>query len=207
MRLEKFSNAIRALPDNRVTGNQFFLIESNYSITIRIITMKNKILALGCMAALLAFSSDAYAAAEGTATATIGNSVSVAKTATGSSTGGDLAFGYVIPSTTTAGSVTIDPDGTPHYTTVTGTSTLPRGAARFEVTGVAGLTYSVTVSGSTTITNGTETMTVNNFTKSALPEVGLDGKAIFTVGGKLTVAASQANGSYTGTFDVSATYN
>ncbi len=207
MRLEKFSDAIRALPVIQFTDNQFFLIESNYSITIRIITMKNKILALGCMAALLAFSSDAFAAAEGTATATIGNSVSVAKTATGSTTGGNLAFGYIIPSTTTAGSVTISPAGAPSYVTVTGTSALDRGAARFEVTGVAGLTYSVSISNSTTITNGSKTMTVNSFVPSALPVIGGDGKAVFTVGGTLLVGIAQENGEYTGTFDVSATYN
>ncbi len=38
--------------------------------------MKKKILALGCMAALLAFSSDAFAVT-GTATATIGTAISI----------------------------------------------------------------------------------------------------------------------------------
>lgn len=169
--------------------------------------MKKRILALGCMAALLAFGSEAFAAAEGTATATIGNSVSVAKLPTGSATGGDLAFGYVIPSSSTPGTVTITAAGVPSYSVVSGTAALPRGAAQFEVTGVAGLSYSVVISASTTITNGTETMTVNNFQKSATPALGVDGKSVFTVGGTLLVAAGQANGSYTGTFDVTTTYN
>jgi hypothetical protein len=55
---------------------------------------------------------------------------------------------------------------------------------------------------------GTETMTLSNFTLE-----GLDKRAVaarvafdFRVGGTLSVAANQADGTYVGTFDVSIQY-
>jgi hypothetical protein len=167
--------------------------------------MKKRILALACTAALLAFGSEAFAAAEGTATARIGSALSVSKLATGSATGGDLAFGYIIPNALTAGTVKVNNNGNPTYTGVTGTSFLPVGAAQFQVTGYAGASYNVTLSNSATITSGSNTMTVGSFTKN---ETGVltGGSEIFNVGGTLTVGAGQAPGEYTGPFDVTVAY-
>lgn len=176
--------------------------------------MKKKILLLAGMAAMLAFGSDAFAAAEGTATATIGGAIAITQIPAGSGVtgvgpGGNLAFGYIIPSGS-AGTVVISTTGSPTYTNVTGTGALTRGAAQFQAEGVANATYTVAVSSSAAISDGAlpvaHTMTVDNFTKSAISPLGADGKATFTVGGTLNVAASQAAGSYTGTFDVTATY-
>ncbi len=174
--------------------------------------MKQRILALGCMAALLCFASNAYAAGNGTATATIATSISVAKLATGSSTGGELAFGNLIPSAS-AGTVVI------HYSTgvrtfptsaVTGTSLLPYGNAQFQVTGDAGATYTVTLPAvESTLTNSnSDTMTVDTFTKDLSGTGTLTGgTSTFHVGGTLHVGANQASGTYTGTFNVTAAYN
>jgi hypothetical protein len=167
--------------------------------------MKKRILALGCMAALLAFGSEAFAADEGRATATIGSALSVSKYATGSDTDGDLAFGYIIPNASSPGTVKVSNNGNPTYTGVTGTSFLPIGSAQFRVTGYVGASYNVTLSNTATITSGTNSMTIGSFTKN---ETGVltDGSEIFNVGGTLTVAAAQPTGEYLGTFNVTVAY-
>ncbi len=176
--------------------------------------MKKKILALGCMAALLAFGSEAQAAdnINGTATATIQNAVSIANN-TSATGGGVLAFGTIVAGTQ-AGSVDVSTTGTPSYHTVIGASGATTSAAAFTVTGGAGNTFTVTLPSSATLTHSTlmsKTMTVNSFVSSAAGvgggTIGADGTVGFTVGGTLTVAANQTNGSYTGTFNVSVAYN
>ncbi len=169
--------------------------------------MKKKILALGCMAALLAFSSDAFAAL-GTATATIGTAISITQDAGGTNSG-NLAFGHIIPGT--GGTVTIAPDGTPTFSgNVTLTTQLTKSAAQFAVTGDAGKTYSVTLplDNIVTITSGGNTMHVDSFTKSLAGAGTLDanGAQTFKVGGTLTVGSGQPTGVYTGTFTVTAAY-
>jgi hypothetical protein len=174
--------------------------------------MKKRILTLACTAALLAFGSDAFAVDNGTATATIAGSISVGKEATGSSTGGDLAFGNIIPAAT-AGTVIIHyASGARSFTTVTGTNLLPFGNAQFKVTGDAGAAYTVTLpSSAITLSNGTagatNEMTVDTFTKDVTIGTLTGGISTFHVGGTLHVGANQNSGSYTGTFNVTAAYN
>ena len=174
--------------------------------------MKKRILALACTAVLLGFGSNAYAADNGRATATIAGSISVAKEGTGSTTGGDLAFGNLIPSGT-AGTVVIHySSGVRSFPTsaVTGTSLLPYGNAQFKVTGDAGATYTValpTDSILTSTTNAADTMTVDTFTKDVTTGTLTGGTSTFHVGGTLHVGANQPSGSYVGTFNVTAAYN
>ena len=83
-------------------------------------------------------------------------------------------------------------------------------AASFTVTGLAGLTYSITIPTTLTITDGTNNMTVNNFTSSPTPTGTLTGGSeTLTVGATLQVGANQVAGVYTTTtpFDVTVNYN
>ncbi|NTW63472.1 MAG: DUF4402 domain-containing protein [Chlorobiaceae bacterium] len=174
--------------------------------------MKKKILALSCLAALFAFGSDAQAIVvgdNGTATATIAGAISVAKYETGSTTGGDLAFGNIIAGPS-AGTVTINPfgSGARSFTTVTGTNLLPFGPAQFKVTGDANANYTVSLpSSDITIYSGTNTMTVDAFTKTVTTGTLTGGSDVFRVGGTLHVGANQPSGTYSGTFNVTAAYN
>lgn len=105
--------------------------------------MKKKILLLAGIAAMFASGSNAYAA-EGSATATIGTAIGISQDAVTpfSPTGGDLAFGHIIPST--GGTVTITPAGVVTNTgALTLTTQLTKGPAQFKVTGDAGKTYNV----------------------------------------------------------------
>jgi len=87
-------------------------------------------------------------------------------------------------------------------------------AASFTVTGLADATYSITLpSGSTTISNGTDNMTVDTWTSDPTTATGgtLDptGNQTLNVGATLTVPASSSSGVYTsGTpFEVTVNYN
>ena len=170
--------------------------------------MKKGILALGCMAALVAISSDAFAV-NGTATATIGTAISITQdtsVGSGSTTGGDLAFGHIIPNG--GGSITITPAGVITPTGIISTTQLPKGPAYFKVTGDAGLHYTATLaSTSTTISDGTHTMNVTGLNSDSTGTLSGAGQEVFHVGGILTVAAGQAAGVYTGTFAITAAYN
>lgn len=89
--------------------------------------------------------------------------------------------------------------------------------ASFAVTGKAGATYAITfpaVNPKIRRSGGLEEMEVSNF--SALPaSEGVEkntgtlvgGNDTFTVGGKLNVVAGQAEGTYSGTFNVTVAYN
>ena len=167
--------------------------------------MKKKILALGCMAALLAFSSDAFAVT-GHATATIGTAISISEEAPASATGGKLAFGHIIPGT--GGTVTIAPDGTVGQTgTITLTTQLTKGPAQFKVTGDAGKSYNITLATSTTLNSCTNSMAVSGLNSDSSLTLDASGVSVFHVGGILTVASGQAVGLYEGTFTVTAAYN
>jgi hypothetical protein len=77
-------------------------------------------------------------------------------------------------------------------------------AAGFDVTGTTGETVDVSSDASVTLTGPTSTMTAS-LTPSAAT-ILLDGTDAFTVGGTLNVGASQADGAYVGTFNVTVNY-
>jgi hypothetical protein len=82
--------------------------------------------------------------------------------------------------------------------------------ATFDLEGESGNDVIITLPASTTITNGTQTMLVDNFVSDPddTNPVTLGGTpTVLSVGATLNVAANQASGTYTGTFDVSINYN
>lgn len=83
-------------------------------------------------------------------------------------------------------------------------------AAQFTVAGTAGATYAITLPANDTVTlsDGSNTMAVNNFTSSPSGTGTLTGGSqVLRVGATLTAGIAQAPGSYTGSFTVSVQYN
>ncbi len=141
----------------------------------------------------------------GTATASAGiiSTISIAQAQ-------DLNFGGIISGT--AGSVVIAPVGTvteTGVTLVTGTAT---SQAIFNVRAAEDVLFSVTVpsTGLTITATGGDTMIVNAFKHDALTTTAGSGSGTdvpVQVGATLTVGATQNDGLYSGTFDVTVDYN
>lgn len=148
----------------------------------------------------------AQMSATATATATILTPIAITKDV-------DMNFGNLAVNNT-AGTVILAPDGT--RTATAGVTFLPTNpgtvtAASFSVTGLVDATYSITLpSGATTLTSGTDNMTVDTWTSTPTPTGTLSGGAeTLNVGGTLHVGASQPAGVYvSGTpFTVTVNYN
>lgn len=146
-----------------------------------------------------------FAQALATATATIVSPILITKSL-------DMNFGNVAVGTT-AGTVVMTPAGA---RSATGGVTLPAtvgtvSAATFNVTGTAGYTYTIVITGSPlTVTSGGNTMTVTAFTNSPTsPATLAAGNNALTVGATLNVGASQAAGIYVSasSFTVTVNYN
>ena len=121
--------------------------------------------------------------------------------------GGALDFG-VIAVDATAGSVTVSAT-TGLVTAETGGAASVVGsvtsADTFTVTGDADRSYSIVTTGGTLAGPGTDmTFTTTTNKASGTLTGGTDG---FSVGGTLSVGASQAGGSYSGQYDATVTYN
>lgn len=147
--------------------------------------------------------------ATATASATIITPISIVKAT-------NLSFGNIAAGTA-AGTVVMAPAGT---RTVTGTNgpTLPAStgtvsAATFNITGLVGMTFSITLPASAiTLSNGTPAndMTLNTFTSTPTVAAGgtlTGGTALLSVGGTLSVGANQAAGTYNSTSDLTVTVN
>ena len=121
----------------------------------------------------------------------------------------DLAFGGIITDTD-GGTVTIAASsaGTPSYAGLPAQLTATTAAAKFTASGQDGATFDITLPTSATITNGSESMIIDNFISSAEnnSDVLSGGSTEFFVGATLNIAAGQAAGQYTGEFDVTVTY-
>ncbi len=123
----------------------------------------------------------------------------------------NLQFGSIAASAA-AGTAVMTPAG---VLSVTGGATIVHDgtvttAAAFNVTGAPNATYAITLpAAAVTITSGANTMTVDTFTSNPTPTGTLSagGSQALTVGATLHVAASQAQGSYTGNFTVTVAYN
>lgn len=129
----------------------------------------------------------------------------------------DLNFGKFAPGT--GGSITVSTDGTPSSTGIVRSTTVAPTAARFDVTGDANATYAITYTGtSTTLSDGgTNSMALAIFSDLDAGGVtsgsassgtlsGTGAQSIY-VGGTLTVGATQAAGTYTGSVKVQVEYN
>lgn len=146
------------------------------------------------------------ATATANATANILRGITLTKTE-------DLNFGQIVPNG--GGIVTVSTAGV--RTTADTAMLIPESydqphAAAFSVAGDGGHSFSIALPASTTISNGSASMNVDNFTSSLGGSSTLSGSLngpgtqTFTVGADLHVAADQAYGAYTGTFNVTVTY-
>ena len=119
---------------------------------------------------------------------------------------GDMDFG-TMSTTGTAGTVTVTPAGVRTSVNVDLFGGVPS-AASFDVTGDPGANYSITFPSSATLTSGGDTMTVDTFKHDAgVTPTLVGGSDTFNVGATLNVGATEADGTYSGTFDVTANYN
>lgn len=154
------------------------------------------------------------ATATGNASATLLTPMSVAQTTA-------MQFGDLVDNAGTGGTVILSTAGTASVTgsVVTTTTGATPAAAVFSVTGDANKAYNFSVPTTITLTSGANTMTVGSLLASVdgaadqsvnatTPATGNTGTGTSTVviGGTLTVAASQAAGSYAGTYTVSVDY-
>lgn len=160
--------------------------------------------AAGAVFSPMAYPAQASATASGTVVAPI------AITAMKNLTFGSFAAGA-------GGTVTVDTGGARSAVGAILLTSAPITAARFNITGQAGLTYSIAHSGSTELINGGATMTLTKFsdllglngTSGNVSSGTLDGagtQSLF-VGGTLAVAANQVPGLYTGTVIATVEYN
>jgi len=146
---------------------------------------------------------NAQVSATASTSATIITPIAITKTT-------DMNFGNVAVSPTLAGTVQL---ATTSARTAGGGATLPAvtgtvSAAKFNVTGLAGSTYSISLPASITLTNGGNTMTVNAFTSTPTPTGTLTGGTQdILVGATLNVSAAQAAGLYTNATGLVVTVN
>lgn len=159
---------------------------------------------------IFAFTLNAFSqpfTANATATATIISPLSITHVA---GTDTELAFGNIIANAA-AGTATVIPAGTISYSIVSAPAAIPGAhtAATFTVGGAIGATYTIVLpTTDVTISDGTNSMTVNNFQSTPSGTSTLaTATEVLRVGGRLNVGASQAAGDYTGTFSVTVNYN
>jgi hypothetical protein len=175
-----------------------------------------KIFALGLVLAGFGVNANAQVNATGTSNAKILKPITI-------SVGSALEFGSMAEKTAgDGGTCTVSTSGgrsssTLNLAVLTGATP---SAGAFTVTGEPEYTYAVTLPSTITITkvSSTETMTVgtllakcgaggtDSHTATGTLAAGT-GTQTFTVGGTLTVTGSQAQGAYTGTYQVTVAYN
>lgn len=177
--------------------------------------MMKKLFALSVI--LIAFTAVAFSQVSATATAT----ATIVTPITISLTGTNLSFGNIVPDNSSDGWVTIDWDGTPHYSaevsyTASPTLTAARTAAVFTVTGTPNASYRVTLPLANVALNGptgstamnAHAFTSNLDTNSRVGQLSNPaGTQELRVGATLTVAGGQASGPYTGSFSVTVEYD
>ena len=119
----------------------------------------------------------------------------------------NLTFGTIAPDNVNPGTVTISPAGTRTCDAALTCFGGSVSAASFSVTGDSGAIYIITLPGSSSVTSGANSMTVDTFEDSKGGVGQLSGGAdSFTVGATLHVGASQPEGAHTGTFVVTVDY-
>lgn len=172
--------------------------------------------ALAAALAVVAVSSHAV---EGTATATgtVIQPIAIGSTA-------NLNFGKFTPGA--GGSITVSTSGAPTVSGVVRSSTVATTAAKFDVTGDANATYAITYTGTSADLADAVTPTPNKMALAIVSDLTAGNKTVtgtadtvasgnlgagsaqsIYVGGKLTVAATQPSGTYTGSIKVQVEYN
>jgi len=165
----------------------------------------NRILVLAAMAAGVTFAGAAHAASGSTSTASGSVSTTViAPIVLTHTSGSALSFGKITVGS--GGTVVVTAAGAG---SVTGAVNIAPGsttsADAFTLTGDNSRNFGITTTGST-ITNGTKTMAFITSPSAASGTTSSSGTANFTVGGTLTVTGTEGAGSYTGTYNVTVTY-
>lgn len=176
------------------------LLNNNIYLTYKVFSMK-KISRLFAFSLVFAICSANLFGQSATASATIVTPITI-------SSDRNLSFGNVIAAAT-AGTVQLSPAGVRTATTVTLPATTGTvSSARFTITGMTGMAYTVTVPASLSINDGSgNSMTVNGFTHTATGTLTATTE-VFTVGATLQVGANQAAGSYgPASFNVTVAYN
>ncbi len=168
------------------------------------VSMKTKLLASGLAAAAMAVAWIPLHAA--TAVATVDASIiSTLSIATRTGLGfGDISAGVV------SGSVVMTPAGTRTSTGGASVNTATAAsAASFDLTGTPNASFTITLPASVVLSDGTNSMLVDNFTSSPTPTGVLDGSGQQTlyVGATLNVEANQPFGDYSGQMAVTVEYN
>jgi hypothetical protein len=122
--------------------------------------------------------------------------------------GQDLQFGKLV-SPLADGTAKVDATSTETLVGLQALAGISPAAAQFNLTGLAGASYSISLPTSdVTITDATsDTMIVNAFTSNAGSNLDGSGLATVKVGATLTVKANQAAGLYSGPFSVAIDYN
>lgn len=154
----------------------------------------------GAVLAATALTAGAANAAPVTASATARATILQQITVTNTS---DLDFGTVV-SGASASTVAISTAGA--RTCGAGlTCTGPTTSANFDITGTANAVVTITGDNSVTLTSGSNSMTAS-LTRSAATATLTGGTSSVQVGGTLNVAANQADGAYSGTFNITVDY-
>jgi len=157
--------------------------------------------AIGVVAISSAAQAQSSDTATGTATANIVSAIQI-------TAGQDLQFGDIVADT--GGTVTVDP--TTGNGAVTGAVVLLGNEQQgtFDVTGEANRAYDITLpAGSINLTGpAAATITVDTFTSDPATSGTLSagGTQTVNVGARATIASGQTVGAYTGTYDVTVTY-
>ena len=138
--------------------------------------------------------------ASNTAAAIVITPITVATTA-------NLVFGAVQPKSI-AGSVTLSPSGTRTGSNVVLSSMELGNAARFNITGYANANFTIALPNNIILTGPGTEMTLSSFTSDleTSSTISAAGTATLTVGGTLAIAANQAPGAYSGSFNVTVNY-
>lgn len=167
-------------------------------------TITRNVVSLAVLALAIAASGSAIAAdATAQATGTVISPIAITKSA-------DLVFGS-FASGATGGTVTVSTLGVRAKSGDVALFGSAGAAAKFDVTGEGGLTYSIVLTPTAlTRSGGTETMSFTPQSDSStgtLAGSGASGAESFFVGGVLTVAAAQAPGTYAGSVTATVAYN
>lgn len=120
----------------------------------------------------------------------------------------DLGFGGIVASGS-SGSVTISPVGVRSAAGgVALGSSSGASPAVFRVEGDPSVSFGIVVPASATLTSASGSMAVDGFTTapSGSGTLGADGRAEVRLGATLHVGAGQANGAYSGPFDLTVAY-
>ena len=176
--------------------------------------MKKIIACAAIVAGLLAGSSAALAQAANTDTETTTGSVTIIRPLT-ITKNTDLAFGRVVQPRSGTGTVSIANNSN---TTVAGSGAvaltgLPTSRATYTVEGEGGQVVVTSIPLSFDLSNGTDTLAVtllpdfgSTVTLSGALADSANGTAALNVGGSFDLPSTISSGAYTGTFDVTVTY-